>query len=231
MKGKDSYPPAEVGDSCNYSDEQAAPDGSEEKSCDDGEDVRKPENWDGSEAEIVLDNETEEYEEETTGIKVKYALKPEETEKFIKHSESYQKTKKSQKTHTAIQSAVLASMIVFALITGILWYWWITALPAAALVIIWLVPFLGIKKTVRELTGNEQITVEVFPDKIEITGPDYKKEILLNDSCESEEYEDMIVIFYKNNLSLIIPLRAVEPEFRPEFQAMIFAGAKPRHKV
>ena len=62
------------------------------------------EEWDGSEAEIVVDDESEEYEEENTGIKIKYTLKPEEIREFVQSSEGYEKNKKAQKKHTIIQS-------------------------------------------------------------------------------------------------------------------------------
>lgn len=235
MKGKDSYPPADVRDSSksvNVIDlkENDEDEKSPSEIDSDGDDARGPGKWDGSEAEIVVDDEAEEYEDETTGIKIKYTLKPEEIKSFIRHSESYKKNKKAQKKHTIIQSIIFICMIVLGFISGSVCYAWFAAFPLLALIITWLVPFFSIQRLVKDLFKNEEMEVEIFPDRIEISGKNHEREILLDDSCESEELEDMIVIFSKKGLSLIIPLRAVEPEFQADVQAMIFAGAKPRYK-
>ena len=235
MKGKDSYPPAEtksniksvnvIGLSENDEDEK-----SPSEIDGDGEDARGNGDWDGSEAEIVVDDEAEEYEDETTGIKIKYTLKPEEIKSFIRHSESYKKNKKAQKKHTVVQSIIFICMVALGIATGSIVYTCLAVFPILALVITWLMPFFSIKSLVRDLFRNEEIEVEIFPERIEVNGKNQSREILLDDSCESEELEDMIVIFSKKILSLIVPLRAVEPEFQADVQAMIFAGAKPRYK-
>ena len=44
----------------------------EDEKNENDEDGEPPERWDGSEAEIIVDDEGESYEEEDTGIKIKY---------------------------------------------------------------------------------------------------------------------------------------------------------------
>ncbi len=235
MKGKDSYPPADFRDSNKATSVVSLPENEEDRktsgeSSGESEDVREPGKWDGSEAEIVVDDEAEEYEDETTGIKIKYRLKPEEIRSFIRHGESYKENKKAQKKHTVIQVMVFVIMIVLGVVTGSGYYVWLAAFPVVALILMWLVPFFSIKKLVRDVFKDEELEVEIFPDKIEIMGRGENREIPLDGSCESEELDDMIMLFSNKGLSLIVPLRAVEPEFQADVQAMIFAGAKPRYK-
>ena len=78
--------------------------------------------------------------------------------------------------------------------------------------------------------GNYQNEIRnLFPDKIEVTSNDIIREIPLDGSCESSEFENMIFIFSQKGLDLIIPLRAVEEDFKADLQAMIVAGTSPRH--
>lgn len=253
MKGKDSYPPAslknnDANSSSNRNDSELS---SESKS--DGEEIRKrsdnyhvedsidsendisddeyvQESWDGSEAEIVIDDESEEYEEETTGIKIKYVLKPDEICEFVQSSERYENNKKAQKKHTFIQSIVFVFMVVLGMITGNQYYLILSALPVISLALIWIVPYVGIRKLVEKAFKNQEFSVEVFPDKIDVVTSKLKKEIMLDGSCESDESENMIQIFSKGEPILIIPIRAVEPEFLADLQAMVLAGTCPRYK-
>ncbi len=191
------------------------------------------EEWDGSEAEIVVDDESEEYEEENTGIKIKYTLKPEEIREFVQSSEGYEKNKKAQKKHTIIQSIVFVLMVILSIITGNRYYLILSAFPIVSLGLIWIVPYIGVRNLIGKVLRNQEFSVEVFPDKIDVTTKSTKsskKEIMLDGSCESEEFENMIQIFSDGELALIIPTRAVEPEFLADLQAMVLAGTRPRYK-
>ena len=280
MKGKDSYPPADVGKVSKTIKGVSVENGSDEslESNSDGDDVRKRNNseffrveseskilncennktevdsckqehpddvsenfedtdevlqekeWDGSEAEIVVDDESEEYEDENTGIKIKYSLKPEEIREFVQNSDGYEKNRKAQKKHTIIQSIVFILMILLGLISGNGYYMLLSLFPLLSLLLIWVIPYVGIRKLIGNVLKNQEFGVEVFPDKIDVISKGGKKEIMLDGSCESEELENMIEIFSCGELALIIPMRAVEPEFKADLQAMIFAGTKLRYK-
>ena len=45
--------------------------------------------WDGTEAELIVEDDVEEYEENQTGIKVKYVLSESEISEIFKHTESH----------------------------------------------------------------------------------------------------------------------------------------------
>lgn len=196
----------------------------------DTDEVLHEKEWDGSEAEIVVDDESEEYEDENTGIKIKYSLKPEEIREFVQNSDGYEKNKKTQKKHTVIQSIVFILMILLGFISGNVYYTLLSLFPLLSLLLIWIVPYLGIRKLIMNVLKNQEFWVEVFPDKIDVISRGEKKEIMLDGSCESEELENMIEIFSCGELALIIPMRAVEPEFKADLQAMIFAGTRLRYK-
>ena len=92
------------------------------------------------------------------------------------------------------------------------------------------VPFFGVRRILSKTFNNKPITLEVFPDEIDIIQGGVKREIILDDSFESEEYDDIIVITKNDVIKLMLPLRAVEPEFRAEVQAIILAGIKPKEE-
>ena len=95
---------------------------------------------------------------------------------------------------------------------------------------VWCVPFFGVRKIFSKAFNNKPITLEVFPEKIDIIRGGVKKEVILDDSFESEEYDDIIVITKNGVIKLMLPLRAIEPDFRAEVQAIILAGVKPREE-
>lgn len=209
--------------------EQECPDDASEN-FEDTDEVSQEKEWDGSEAEIVVDDESEEYEDENTGIKIKYSLKPEEVREFVQNSDGYEKNKKAQKKHTIIQSIVFVLMILLGLISGNGYYMLLSLFPLLSLLLIWVIPYVGIRKLIGNVLKNQEFWVEVFPDKIDVISRGGKKEIMLDGSCESEELKNMIEIFSCGELALIIPMRAVEPEFKADLQAMIFAGTRLRYK-
>ena len=203
-------------------------DSNENFSEDEDGDTRKPEQIENLESEFILDDETEEYEDEATGIKIKYKLTVEEVKKFIKHSESYKRNKEAQKKHTIIQIVVFLAMIVLSFISGSKYYVWIAAFPLIALLFIWLVPLISVKNIIKKILLEKEITVEIFPDKIDVCEKENEREIVLDGTCEYSEYDNLISISSSGGNSIIIPLRAIEPEFRAEVQAMIIAGSKTK---
>ena len=72
------------------------------------EDEEEGRGWDGSEAELVEDDDAEEYEIPMAGIRVSYVLTEEEYFKCLKHSGIY----KSQGTRGLIEAVVLGILAV-----------------------------------------------------------------------------------------------------------------------
>lgn len=232
MKDSDSYPPSDTGNNMVQID-NTAKDISEncesiKEQISESDDVRLSGQED--ENQIVADDEFEEYEEENTGIKISYKLTPEEIYSVVGRIGNFKNIVKTQQRQTLVHAGVLGILIAIALLMKNHYYLWFALLPILAVVFIWCVPFFGVKRILSRTFNNRPITLEVFPEEIDIIQNGVKKEINLDDSYESEEYDDIIVITKNDVIKLILPLRAVEPEFRAEIQAIILAGIKPKEE-
>lgn len=228
MKDNDSYPPSvsensgavgtETNTESSIEDSDDADNGSD--------DVRLFEPWEGEEAEIVADEEAEEYEDELTGIKIKYTLNSDELHDLARHSEKFKKNFKLQKKYALFQVIALGVVVAFALVTKNIHCLWIAILPVVELGLLWAIPFFEVKKIVKALSNSGETTLEIFPDKIDVTENGVHRELLLDGSCDSEEYDDMLVIYKNRVTKLLLPMRAIEPEFRAEVLAIILSGVK-----
>lgn len=246
MDSKDSYPHVDTGNNSALDLNKIGKEISEESNMaeattgnGENDDYRGSEKEDivieefsdeSADSQIVVDDESEDYEHENTGIKIKYTLKPDEVENFIRQSEGFAKNRKEQKRHTAMQIVILVIMLVLGFLSTNKYYMLLALFPIVSLAFIWLAPYLGVKRLVRDILEQSDYSVEVFPDKIEVTSGNIEREISLDGSCEYSEFENMIFIFSEKGLDLIIPLRAVEEELKADVQAMIVAGTNPKHK-
>ncbi|MBR2578611.1 MAG: hypothetical protein IKE41_00520 [Clostridia bacterium] len=235
MKDSDSYPPSETGNNLIQVDNLAkdvfeSSENSEETSSE-SDDVRLSSSESGEdENQIVADDEFEEYEEESTGIKISYKLSPEEVYGVVRRIGNLKDTVKTQQRQTLLHAGILGVIIAIVLLMKNPYYFWFALLPVLAIISIWCVPFFGVRKILSKAFNNKPITLEVFPDEIDIIQGDAERKIILDDSYESEEYDDIIVIMKDDVIKLMLPLRAVEPEFRAEVQAIILAGIKPKEE-
>ena len=50
----------------------------------------------------------------------------------------------------------------------------------------------------------------------------------MDGSCKSAIYQKNIVVYFKGDDMVILPMRCVEPSVLPEVRAMIQAGTQPR---
>lgn len=235
MKDSDSYPPSETGNNAVQIDNLAKDvfDSFEnpEETSSENDDVRlSTAESSKDENQIVADDEFEEYEEENTGIKISYKLKPEEICSVVGKVGNLKDTVKTQQRQTLLHAGVLGVIVAFVLLMRNPYYLWFALIPLLAIILIWCVPFFGVRRILSKTFNNKPITLEVFPDEIDIIQGGVKREIILDDSFESEEYDDIIVITKNDVIKLMLPLRAVEPEFRAEVQAIILAGIKPKEE-
>jgi len=182
-----------------------------------------------SETEFVSDEIAGDYQDEVTGIKVRYSLTPEEVKEFIRHSRAYEKCGKVKRKHTVIQSVLFTLLVSMACISGSFYYIIMASFPLLALGLMWAIPFINLKSTGNKLLREEQLMVEIFPDRLEMESKTGKKTLFLNDLCESIEHNNMIMVFTPDS-GMAIPLRSVDPELRADIQAMIAAGSNPLHK-
>ncbi|MDR1628148.1 MAG: hypothetical protein LBR79_05185 [Oscillospiraceae bacterium] len=184
--------------------------------------------WDGSESELIFDEDTETYEDNMTGIKLSYKLGKEDIYEFIKNSAPYEKKKTEKNKHTALQAVMFIMLIVLAVITRNNLYTFVSLIPFLTGVSLWIIPHLSMKNLVNSIYDGREYAVEIFPNKIEVLHAGLTKEFPLDESGKCEIITDKLILVYsKAKEPLIIPIRAIKPDCLPDIQAMIVAGARP----
>ena len=196
----------------------------EEKRDDDEEAVE----WDGSEAELVLDDDAADYEEPQTGIKLSYKLREKEVFRALEKS-GFSKTLGKRALVEGVVLVLLAVLffVTYARIGGTmnLFFGGIAVLALAAVA---LLPYLGRKKRARDICRDERLShieMEIYPDSIQIGHGEGEWEIPLDGSCRRDEHHNLLLFFPAGKRHMVIlPLRCIEPGVLPEVQAMIVAG-------
>ena len=186
--------------------------------------------WDGSEAELILEDDMEEYEEKNTGAKIRYILSEEEIIEIFKHTKGYQKNKELQKKHIIIQGGLFIVLLVLWLFMKNNYYALLMLMPLFCIGVILWAPIFSMKRLARDFYSGEEINLEIYPDKIQLSVKGKEREVPLDSTLKYEEIAGMIVLYPKEGDTLLIPIRAIEPEFLPDIQAMIFAGAEPKRE-
>ena len=199
------------------------------------EENRSDENpeWDGSEAELVADDDAEEYEIPETGIKLSYSLTREEIYNCLRHSRMY-KTKGMRAVFETVIFA-LASVAFFMAYflskneyNGYNLFFAIFCLCMIA--VIWIVPFVHLKSMAKIMADGKLIEVEIYPDHLDI-GRDFGAwSIELDGSAEIAEFDNIFMIFTPKGQSFAIPERIIEPELYYEIKAILFSGTKPEEE-
>jgi hypothetical protein len=181
--------------------------------------------WDGSEAELVADDDAAEYEEQNTGIALKYTLRRDEIFRVLM---------KTQYTQARIVLSVIAALlgIVMAVVFFVRaagGHSEVVPLGITCLVVVFLIipsPVFGIRNSAKKSADGNEIRMEIYPDHIEMGGTRNSWEIPLDGTAECRALQELIVLYIGNHM-VILPLRCVEPAVLPEVQAMIFAGTRP----
>lgn len=183
--------------------------------------------WDGSEAELVADDDAAVYEDPQTGIRLSYTLRREEIYQCLK-STGYIKT---TGTRAIIEMAVLAIAAVLFFIN------WFSEYQTVSLVlgilsilligVIWVVPEWGLRRRAGVLASGAEMVMEIYPDEIVLNRGGSHAEIPLDGTASYAQYGNCMVLFHEGKMA-ILPLRCVEPAVLPEVQAMILAGTTPR---
>ncbi len=185
--------------------------------------------WDGSESELVADDDAESYEIPETGIKIAYVMTREELVKCLYHSNLY-KTKGSRAVFASVLFGVAA--VIFAVT-----YFTVSQYQPANLffsifslvmiVLIWLVPYLHIKSLAKVMANGKTIEAEIYPDHIDIGQGAGAWSIELDGHCELMEFDNIFMISLSDGRNFAIPERVIEPEIYNEFKAILIAGTKP----
>lgn len=194
------------------------------------EDVEEDIKWDGSESELVMENQNERFEKNLTGIKLKYTISEKEVMDIFKCTEGYKKNCKLQRTHILIQSFIFVILLMLRLRVDNTYYTILLMLPLLAIVAILAMPILSMKKLARSFSAGKETNIEIFPDKILVDMPGFQKVINLDGTVAYEQVAGVIILRPKEDNTILIPIRAIEPEFLPDVQAMLMAGTQPKYE-
>lgn len=181
--------------------------------------------WDGSESEFVEDDALE-YEEKYSGIKFSYTLKKEEIFSCIKYCGINKKL-------TTVVSFLLGAFVFIYLILYIFdnsfinLICFLTGLVLFPLWISNILPLFFERLSSDKFPGNKRLSVQVYHDCIIIDDGFEKMDVLLDGTSKFEEFNNMFLIFIPKQKVLIIPKRAIEPDFLPDIEAMLVAGTEP----
>lgn len=186
--------------------------------------------WDGSEAELVADETAAEYEEQATGIKLKYSLKAEEIFHAMLKTQ-YTQTRVALMAVVIILSAVVAVAIaVHAGVNGSTGYVPLAFVCVLLILAVIFIPLIRIRMMAYEAADGNEVKMKIYPDHIEMGREETRWEIPLDGSRERTMFKNLILLYINAKDMVILPLRCIEPAVLPEVQAMIFAGTEPKRK-
>ena len=180
--------------------------------------------WDGSEAELVPDDDAEDFEDNFAGIKISYVLKQEEIYDALRSSKSYK----------SAQKRLIAESIISCIMSGIFFTMfgiqmnWLTLIFAILCLglaaIIWPAAWYNIKKNAKRLTSGEEVLMEIYPTLIEMGRGEHKWVIPLDGTISCRKTSKLFVLQTDPNHITILPLRCIEPSVLPDVEAIILSG-------
>lgn len=186
--------------------------------------------WDGTESELVADDDAEEYEIPETGIKLSYVMTQKEMYRCLYNSDMY-KTKGIR---------AVFSTVVFALASaGFLAAYFNTSgqfkdynlffsiFCAVMIAVVWAVPYFHIKSMAKIAANGKKIEAEIYPDHIDIGSGSCAWSIDLDGNCELSEFDNIFMISIKDK-NFAIPERVIEPEVYNEVKAILVSGTRPK---
>ena len=188
--------------------------------------------WDGTESEIIADDEVEEFEEQFTGtgIKLDYTLTLKEVLDCLKEFSDI-KIRTGKLIAETVILAVLATLCMGAFFTHHGYINVVVAMMAIFLIgLIWIVPIFIVEDQAKDVIKRGSMYAEIYPDNIVVGMNGMELEIPLDGTCEFVEFKNMFVIFPPSSEMILIPMRVIEPELLADVHAMLIAGTSPREK-
>ncbi len=180
--------------------------------------------WDGSEAELVPDEDAEDFEDSFAGIKLNYALKQEEIYNALRSCQSMRSTRKKLIAESII--ACIMAGIFFAMFT--LQHNWLSIVFGILCLIlagiIWPLAQYSVQKNAKRLTTGEEVQMEIYPDLIEMGKGENKWSIPLNGTVKCRKTNGMFVLQTDQTHLTVLPMRCIEPSVLPDVEAIILSG-------
>ncbi len=213
-------------------DEQIKPPSTEEEKEKDPEEEIQ---WDGSEAEMVPDEDAEEFEEDHTAIKLTYTLRPREWYLGL----LTQKLPKRKRALLWVLRVVLVGLAVCA-------FWAASVSGTAALVVLGVLclvgfcatgaPYAWLSHLANVRTETDPYTLKIYPEELEVSHSGAVYTLPLDGTCTLERAHGLLLLYrgiryIEKSPLLILPLRSVEPGMLPDVEAVLCAGTRRREKA
>jgi hypothetical protein len=223
-----AQPPEPQGDQTPYEADQTGVDKESGETLPDETDSEEEEKveWDGSETELVADDSAAEYEEQHTGIKLKYSLKSKEIF-YALFKSRYTSTRIALSAVAVVLCAVMAVAFVNVKSAENAGSGTLSALCIILIFLILGLPVAHINSRSKELADRHEIKMKIYPDHIQMGAEETQWEIALDGTSRRTVFQNLLILYVDGRDMVILPLRCVEPSVLPEVQAMIFAGTNP----
>ena len=182
--------------------------------------------WDGSESELVADDDAESYEIPETGIKISYVMTRKEMVECLYHTDMY-KTKGARAIFASVVFGISFFVMMLQRQPSSMFF---CLFCLVMIVMVWLVPYLHIQSLAKVMANGKAIVAEVYPDHIDIGSGSGAWSIELDGSCVLMEFDNIFMICLPDGRNFAIPERVIEPEIYNEFKAILIAGTKPKEK-
>ena len=180
------------------------------------EEQEEPVQWDGSDAEIVSEGADQEYKDTITGVKLSYVLTEEEIRTCMRGTQFGKRRKRRMRIELVVFSALLLGFLVFFFLKRNPDNLFFATVCAAMIFIMIFLPDIRIKQDAKRNANGKEICMEIYPHKIEMGRGENQWEIPLDGSCKSAIYQKNIVVYFKGDDMVILPMRCVEPSVLPE---------------
>ena len=165
-----------------------------------------------------------------TGVKLSYVLTEEEIRTCMRGTQFGKRRKRRMRIELVVFSALLLGFLVFFFLKRNPDNLFFATVCAAMIFIMIFLPDIRIKQDAKRNANGKEICMEIYPHKIEMGRGENQWEIPLDGSCKSAIYQKNIVVYFKGDDMVILPMRCVEPSVLPEVRAMIQAGTQPREE-
>ena len=199
------------------------------KELDKNESDDNPE-WDGTEGELVSDDDAEEYEIPETGYKISYVMTQDEMYKCLYHSDMI-KTKGLRAVLQCIFlgiAAVIFFVIYFTTDSQFNHYNLVFGIIClVTIAVIWIVPHLYMKNMSRMMADGKTVEAEIYPTHIDIGSGEGEWSIELDGKSQIQEFDNIIMIFTDHDRAFAIPERVIEPDVYNEIRAILMSGTEP----
>lgn len=181
--------------------------------------------WDGTESEIVGDNQTSEFENKNIGIKLSYILTKEEIFDAVYNGNLFRKNGKIKDIAYIITFLALCiGFLIFYILNRNIGNIIMAVFCVLAILGLMTIPKLYIKNFAKNMANGEELQVSVFSDRIDIGSGDGKWNIDFNKNCQVREINNLFVVTDNKGNSVVIPHRAIEPDLLAEISAILLSA-------